>query len=360
MTRSERIWDLLRQVTYPGLDRDLVDLGYVTEVGLEGDLWVIKLNLKTSDAAAAAAMEQDLRGRLDGASIAYRLEIAAAAGAPQTPQAEDLAPSVRHKIVVASAKGGVGKSTVAVNLALALAQTGARTGLLDADVYGPSVPVMLGASDQRPRSRAQKLVPVETHGIQAMSLGFLIEGLDPIIWRGPLASRALEQLLSDVDWGPLDYLVMDLPPGTGDIQISVAQKANPAGAVMVTTPQDIALADAIRGVRMFRKVGVPVLGLVENMSYFECPHCRRQSEVFPRGALQLEVERLEVPILARIPIDPAIATGGDAGAPIVTGFPQSTAAAAFRQLGEQVVRLLACPRPRDGVAGRSHGAGPLG
>jgi len=343
--RAEQIWDLLRQVHFPGLDRSVVDLGYVSAVGLEDDQWVIELDMKTSDAGAVASMEREIRARLEGAGIPHRLLLSPAAAPPPAPRTEDLVPDIRHKVVVASAKGGVGKSTVAVNLALALAQSGRRTGLLDADVYGPSVPVMLGATDRRPVSRGGKLVPVESHGIRAMSLGFLVEGLDPIIWRGPLASRALEQLLSDVEWGPLDCLVLDLPPGTGDIQISVAQKSNPSGAVIVTTPQDVALSDAIRGVRMFRKVEIPVLGLVENMSYFECPHCHQASEVFPRGALRLEVERLEVPILARVPIDPAVASGGDAGQPILVAAPQSATAKAFRQLGEQVARLLARPRP---------------
>jgi ATP-binding protein involved in chromosome partitioning len=346
MAQAERIWDLLRQVNYPGLDRSVVDLGYVTEVGLEDEEWVVRLDLKTSDATAASAMEREVRERLAAEGIPHRVLLAPAPAASPAPQTEDLVPSARHKIVVASAKGGVGKSTVAVNLALALAQAGARTGLLDADVYGPSVPVMLGASGRRPQSRGGKLLPISVQGIEAMSLGFLIEGLDPIIWRGPLASRALEQLLSDVAWGALDYLVLDLPPGTGDIQISVAQKSRPTGAVIVTTPQDVALTDAIRGVHMFRKVEIPVFGLVENMSYFECPHCRRASDVFPRGALRLEVERLEVPILARIPIDPAVAVGGDSGQPILAAAPQSATAAAFRTLGEQVARLASRARPR--------------
>jgi ATP-binding protein involved in chromosome partitioning len=345
MAHAERVWELLRQVQFPGLDRNVVDLGYVTEVGFEEDQWIIRLDLKTSDSGAATTMEREIHERLEGAGIPHRLLLSPAAATHAAHQTEDLVPGIKHKVVVASAKGGVGKSTVAVNLALALAQSGARTGLLDADVYGPSIPVMLGATDRRPLSRGNKLIPIEAHGILAMSLGFLVEGLDPIIWRGPLASRALEQLLSDVEWGPLDYLVLDLPPGTGDIQISVAQKSNPSGAVIVTTPQDVALTDAIRGVHMFRKVEVPVLGLVENMSYFKCPHCHKPTEVFPRGALRLEVERLEVPILARIPIDPAIAVGGDAGQPILSASPNSATATAFRHLGEQVARRLARPRP---------------
>jgi ATP-binding protein involved in chromosome partitioning len=219
MARAEQIWDLLRQVHFPGLDRNVVDLGYVSDVGLEEDQWVIHLDLKTSDTGAAAAMEREIRERLERAGVPHRLLLSPAATARPAPQTEDLVPGIKHKVVVASAKGGVGKSTVAVNLAVALAQSGRRTGLLDADVYGPSIPVMLGATDRRPISRGGKLIPIESHGILAMSLGFLIEGLDPIIWRGPLASRALEQLLSDVEWGALDCLVLDLPPGTGGIRV---------------------------------------------------------------------------------------------------------------------------------------------
>ncbi len=360
-TGAEQVWEILKQVKYPGLERSIVDLGYVQAVDRGQERWRIRCEIRTSDRAAADAMEREVRSRLDAAGCAYELEVSpAASGSParatagQAPLYQDLVPQIRHKILVASGKGGVGKSTVAVNLALALARLGLKTGLLDADVYGPSIPTMLGVSDRRPESRNGKLIPIDVQGISTLSLGFLTTGLDPLIWRGPLASRAIEQLLSDVAWGPLDYLVLDLPPGTGDIQISVAQKANPSGVVIVTTPQDVALIDAIRGVHMFRKVEIAVLGLVENMSYFACPHCHQPSEIFPHGALKLELERLEVPILGRIPIDPAVAAGGDSGAPIVTAAPDSASAAAFRQLAEQVVRLAT--RSRSAVRQASHDA----
>lgn len=351
MATREEILALLGQVRFPGLDRSIVELDYVRSIEPSAGGWRIELEPRTNAEEAIAAIEADVRARLERAGITAELVVrrpappaaAGSGGAPTPPLIQDLAPGITHKIAVASGKGGVGKSTVAVNLALALAGQGWRVGLLDADVYGPSVPTMLGAGDRRPEAHEGKLVPVEAHGIRAISLGFLVEGLDPIIWRGPLASRALEQLLSDVEWGDLDALVLDLPPGTGDIQISIAQKANPSGAVIVTTPQDIALIDAIRGVRMFRKVEIPVLGWIENMSHFECPHCHRPSEIFAPGALRHELERLGVPLLGRVPIDPAVAAGGDDGHPIVTAAPQSAAAAAYRALAEQVRATLAPP-----------------
>jgi len=307
----------------------------------------IRLAIATSRAQAAREIEREARARLDGAGVAYELETSPGAGhegradAAERPVVEDLAPGVPHKIVVASGKGGVGKSTVAVNLALGLAALGKRVGLLDADIHGPSVPMMLGVSERRPEAVEGKLIPVEAHGIRAISLGFLTGGLDPIIWRGPLASRAIEQLLSDVDWSGVDHLVLDLPPGTGDIQISIAQKANPSGVVIVTTPQDVALIDAIRGVRMFEKVDIPVLGIVENMSEFLCPHCGKASAIFPRGALHLELERLGVPVLARVPLDPAVAAAGDEGTPTIVRAPDSPAGRSYRELAAAVARLLA-------------------
>jgi len=347
MATREEVLDVLRAVRYPGLDRDIVALDYVPLVEAEGDRWHIRLAPRTSQPEAAAAIEAEVRQRLEAAGIAYRLERdpgeapAATHEAPRRPVIEDLAPGVQQKVAVASGKGGVGKSTVAVNLALALAAEGQRVGLLDADIYGPSIPTMLGVTDARPVSEDGKIRPVSSHGIQAISLGFLVSGLDPIIWRGPLASRAIEQLLSDVDWSGVETLVLDLPPGTGDVQISIAQKANPSGALIVTTPQDVSLIDAIRGVRMFHKVDIPVLGLVENMSHFVCPHCGAESQVFAPGTLRHELERLEIPILGRLPIDPAIAAGGDSGRPIVSSAPETATARAYRELGAAVARALA-------------------
>jgi len=351
MASREQVLALLREVRYPGLDRDIVGLGYVRSLEPDGERWRIEIEVRTSAPEAARAIEAEARARLSAAGVAHELRMSApraeADGAPaQAPRIEDLAPTAGRKIAVASGKGGVGKSTVAVNLALALADRGRRVGLLDADVYGPSIPTMLGAAGARPDSSAGKLVPIQAHGILAISLGFLVEGLDPIIWRGPLASRAIEQLLADVAWGELDELVLDLPPGTGDVQISIAQKAGPSGAVIVSTPQDIALIDAIRGVHMFSKVDIPVIGWIENMSSFECPHCRHESRIFSAGSLRLELERLGVPLLGSIPIDPAVAGGGDEGLPIVRAAPRSRAGAAYHALAGQVLAALSVPAAR--------------
>lgn len=347
MPLAKDVFAILKKVRFPGLEQDIVSLGYVKDVALQGDELRISLDIKTSDKEAAAAIEAETRKHLNEAGYRYQIQVAhqgaqGPAGAPAGQvKIEDLLPEVKCKIAVASGKGGVGKSTVAVNLALALAEQGNRVGLLDADIYGPSLPTMLGVADREPVMAGGKVAPIPAHGILAMSLGFLTQGITPVIWRGPLASRAIEQLMSDVDWSGVEQLVLDLPPGTGDIQISISQKGNLTGAVIVTTPQDVALIDAIKGVRMFQKMNVPVLGIVENMSYFECPSCRKRSQIFPQGSLTLEMQRLGVPVLGRIPIDPDVAASGDSGRPLLVAAPTSTTASALRELASRVTDALA-------------------
>ncbi len=342
MARAEDVFAVLRKVNYPGLHQDIVGLGYVREVGRQGDRWQVVLEIKSSEQAAVEQIERDVRAQLDRAGFLYDLTIRGpepeSPSRPETPRVEfqDLLPDIRFKIAVASGKGGVGKSTVAVNLALGLARLGAKVGLLDADIYGPSVPTMLGVGRQRPGMTGQKLAPIEVEGMKVVSLGFLTEGITPVIWRGPMASRAIEQLMTDVDWSGVDFLVLDLPPGTGDIQISLAQKGNLSAAVIVTTPQDVALIDALKGVQMFKKVAIPVLGIVENMSFFECPHCHERSEIYPHGVLGKEMERIGAATLARIPIDPRVADGGDSGQPIIMAAPDSAAAQAFAGLAATI------------------------
>jgi ATP-binding protein involved in chromosome partitioning len=249
-------------------------------------------------------------------------------------------PGVKHTVAVASGKGGVGKSTVAVNLAVALARRGVRAGLLDADIYGPSIPLMMGTDERPALDSLGRIVPFERYGVRYMSLGFLVDKDAAVIWRGPLVMKAISQLLSQVDWGELDVLVVDLPPGTGDAQLTLSQKVRLSGAVIVTTPQDVALADAIKGVAMFRKVGVGVLGIVENMSSFACPHCGGRTDVFGHGGGRREAERLEVPFLGEIALDPAVREGGDRGRPVVAVDPDSHASAAFHALAASVVEAL--------------------
>ncbi len=256
--------------------------------------------------------------------------------APRGPGAD----RIGSIVAIASGKGGVGKSTTAANLALALMAEGARTGLLDADIYGPSMPRMMGVRGKPTTADGKVLDPMMGHGVKLMSMGFLVDEETPMIWRGPMVMSALQQLLHDVAWGPLDVLVVDMPPGTGDAQLTLAQTARLSGAIIVSTPQDIALLDARKGLNMFRKVDVPVLGIVENMSYFQCPHCGERSEVFSHGGARREAERLGVPFLGEIPLDIAIRETSDGGRPIVAAEPDGAHAAAYREIAAQVLDRL--------------------
>ncbi len=347
----------LRSVPYPGFTRDIVTAGVVRDVEVQDDSVSIRLELPP----AAAAVEEKIRRsvvealgpdiaadriRFTGAGSPPSASLNVLGARPSTARAgsadSGLIPEVRHVVAVASGKGGVGKSTVAVNLACALARLGHTVGLLDADVYGPSIPLMLGMPGERPRLDAsgKRLIPFERYGIRFMSLGFLVEQESAVIWRGPMVMKALEQLLRDVVWGELDYLVLDLPPGTGDAQLTLTQRIQLSGAVIVSTPQEVALADAVKGVAMFRKVNVPILGLVENMSFFECPHCSERTDIFAHGGARERAASLGVPFLAELGLDPELRRSGDAGAPIVDSDPESTAARVFDQLASSVVAAL--------------------
>ena len=249
-------------------------------------------------------------------------------------------PGVKHIIAVASGKGGVGKSTTAVNLALGLAANGLATGLLDADIYGPSMPRMLGVTEKPESADGKMLKPIEKYGLKTMSIGYIVNEDTPMIWRGPMVSSALEQMLRDVEWGNLDVLVVDMPPGTGDAQLTLAQRVALAGAVIVSTPQDIALVDARKGLNMFRKVAVPVLGIVENMSYFLCPHCGERSEIFGHGGAREEADKLGVPFLGEVPLHLDIRTTSDSGHPIVVSKPDSAHAQVYKNIAGRVWKQL--------------------
>jgi len=256
-------------------------------------------------------------------------------GAPGGP-VPALLPGVASIIAVASGKGGVGKSTTAVNLALGLAAGGHKTGLLDADIYGPSMPRMMGITGQPSSSDGTTLDAMENYGVKVMSMGFLVEEDTPMIWRGPMVQSALEQMMRDVSWGELDIMVVDMPPGTGDIQLTLAQKVPLTGAVIISTPQDIALMDARKGLNMFRKVGVPVFGLIENMSYFNCPKCGERSEIFSHGGAKVEADRLGIDFLGEIPLDIIIRETSDGGRPIVVSEPESEHALSYRAIADKV------------------------
>lgn len=251
---------------------------------------------------------------------------------------DSLIPLVKHTIAVSSGKGGVGKTTVSVNLAVALAQSGWQVGLLDCDVYGPNVPLMMGIKQpDLGGGQGQKLIPPQRYGVKLMSIGFFVSDDNPVVWRGPMINSAIQQFLRDVEWGALDYLVVDLPPGTGDAQLSLAQLVPLTGAVIVTTPQEVSLLDSRKGLAMFQKVHVPVLGIIENMSLFVCPHCRERTDIFSHGGGRTAAEKLGVPFLGEIPIDLAIRSGGDAGRPLLDAAPDSPQADAFRRIAEAVV-----------------------
>jgi ATP-binding protein involved in chromosome partitioning len=349
---EQQVMDALRAVRYPGFTKDIVSLGAVRGVRVNGDAVELDIDLGAGDPAVAEPITREAREaveRLAGVrsvkvGVRHRLEgspaLRMAGSSPSVAAAgaldADLIPGVRHAVAVASGKGGVGKSTIAVNLATALAAQGARVGLLDADVYGPSIPLMTGVDEQPALTPDRTLVPLERFGVRLMSLGFLVDRESAVIWRGPMVMKALEQLLRDVHWGELDYLVVDMPPGTGDAQLTLSQRVRLAGAVIVTTPQDVALADARKGVAMFRKVDVPVLGIVENMSYFVCPQCAARTDVFGHGGGRAEAERLGVPFLGEVPLDAAIRARSDAGVPIVTADPSSAQARALAEIAARV------------------------
>ena len=265
---------------------------------------------------------------------------AAPAAAPRPSAPTPVAyPALGRIIAVSSGKGGVGKSTVATNLAVALAATGARVGLMDADVYGPNVPRMMGVNAPPPVVN-EKIIPLEAHGVKVISLGFLIERDQPAIWRGPIVMKIVTQFLRDVAWGQLDYFLVDMPPGTGDAQLSLVQATHVHGAIIVTTPQDVATGDALRGAKMFQRVNVPVLGIVENMSWFECPHCGKPTSIFGSGGGKRLADELELPLLGEIPLYPRIHEGGDRGTPIVVSDPDAAASRALRALAERVTTAL--------------------
>lgn len=259
---------------------------------------------------------------------------------PQQQQQNITLPNIKYKIAVASGKGGVGKSTVATNLAISLANAGSAVGLLDADAYGPSIPTMMGIQEQPKTSPERKIIPLVRHDIKLMSIGFMVPEEQAMIWRGPMLHGAIRQLLGDVDWGELDYLIIDLPPGTGDVALSLTQALPLTGALIVTTPQDVALADVRRGVAMFERLGVPILGIIENMSYFLCPHCNEKTEIFRADGGRNTSERFGVAFLGQIPLDAEVCTAGDIGVPIVAGHPESPQSEAFGVVAKELGVVL--------------------
>jgi ATP-binding protein involved in chromosome partitioning len=336
------VLEALRQIKDPDLHKDIVTLGFIRDLKIDGGTVSFRIVLTTPACPVKAEMEsaaKNLVGALPGVtSVLVTMD----ADVPKGRGIGDKVsvPGVRNIIAVSSGKGGVGKSTVAVNLAVCLAQDGARVGLMDADVYGPNVPIMLGVSEARPELDGNKLIPIEAHGVRLMSMALLQPGDKPMIVRGPILHGLVKQFLSDVKWGELDYLIVDMPPGTGDVQLSLAQLVPVQGAVLVTTPQDVAVADVRRALRMFETVQIPVLGVVENMSYFIAPDTGNRYDIFGEGGGQKLAEAYGVPFLGAVPLGIEVREGGDNGVPVVVSQPDSPQARAFRHVAEEVARQV--------------------
>ncbi len=359
---EQQILDALKEVIDPDSGKDIVSAGMVA--GLQTKDGNVAFAIEV-DPAKGAKMEPlrkeaeeaiyDLAGVISATVVLTAERQEGQGAAPTAPPSQAapggpgggpgsapgqgspaILPGVKFIIAIASGKGGVGKSTTAVNLALGMAASGHKVGLLDADIYGPSMPRMMGISGQPSSSDGTTLDAMENFGIKVMSIGFMVEEDTPMIWRGPMVQSALEQMMRDVSWGELDIMVVDMPPGTGDAQLTMAQRVPLSGAVIVSTPQDIALLDARKGLNMFRKVDVPVLGLIENMSYFTCPHCGERSEIFSHGGARLEAEKLGIDFLGEIPLDMIIRETSDGGRPIVVSDPESEHAKTYRAIADKV------------------------
>ncbi|PTY03616.1 chromosome partitioning protein [Verrucomicrobia bacterium LW23] len=348
---EEQIIQALKKVKYPGFSRDIVSFGLVKGVYIEGTDVNVRIAVTSADENIPAQLQNlaiEALQTVPGISSA-EVEVQASKPAHQPPAGatasgsgalpQNKIPGVRHVIAVGSGKGGVGKSTVAANLAVALRKLGQRVGLCDCDIYGPSISLMFGATGERPMVTAdeQSFIPVQRHGVALMSMGFLLSEDAPAILRGPMVTRYTQHLLRNVIWGDLDYLILDLPPGTGDIQLTIVQTVALTGAVVVTTPQEVALIDARKAVAMFQKTNVPVMGILENMSYFICPNDENRYAIFGEGGAAREAERLNVPLLGQIPLEIAIRECGDKGTPAVEAYPETKTAEVFRDAAKRLI-----------------------
>jgi len=349
---QEQIIAALRTVQDPELHRDIVSLGMVKDLNVNNGKVAFTVELTTPACPLRESIEGDCKKALaaipgvDGVEITFGAQVRGSkAGGGET----DLLPTVKNVVLVAAGKGGVGKSTVAANLAVALKTLGATVGLLDADIYGPSVPILMGIKGEPQKIEVNggfKIAPVVAHGVPVMSIGFFLDADQAVIWRGPMLGKALHQLMADVHWGDLDYLVVDMPPGTGDVQITFSQQLKVSGALLVATPQEVALADVIRAKTMFDKVMIPIVGMIENMSYFICDGCGKQHDIFSRGGAQRAAQRFGIPYLGEIPITPALREGGDRGVPILIQEPQSPVSKSFLAIAAKLAGQLSIASER--------------
>ncbi len=350
MPLREDVERTLDRIVFPGFRHSIVRYGLVGGLKVDGGRVTVSLRPASARQQTVREILRLVKESLGALSGVESVEVtlpepepphhhhAARASGPAGVE-QGTIPGVRHIVAVSSCKGGVGKSTVAVNLAVALRQRGARVALMDADVYGPSAPLMLGI-DEKPRPIAKKIAPIERYGIGVMSMGFFLDDSSPVIWRGPMVMGLIRQFLRDVQWGDQDYLIVDMPPGTGDAALTLAQQVPLSGAVIVTTPQEVALRDVERGIAMFRQLHVPVLGVVENMSYYLCPDCGERDPIFGSGGGQALARRFDVKLLGELPLVPAIREGGDAGRPVTIGAPDHPVSRAFAEVAAAVEQGL--------------------
>ncbi len=344
MISEDQILAALKDVKYPGFNRDIVSFGIVKNVHTHGADIHAQLVVTTNDPKIPAAIHESAVRRLraipGAGQVEVRIDIQGAPAAAASAPGPQTIPGVRQVIAVASGKGGVGKSTVAANLAISLRRAGFRVGLCDCDLYGPSIALMFGANERPTADDENRIIPIERYGVELMSMGFLLDDDSPAVLRGPMVTRYTQQFLRQVAWGELDYLILDLPPGTGDIQLTIVQTVALAGAVIVTTPQEVALIDARKAARMFAKTNVPVLGIVENMSYFLCPSDGVRYDLFGTGGGEREANRLGVPLLGQIPIEVALREGGDVGRPTAEFAPEGISGTAFAQIAGKIAEQI--------------------
>ncbi|MFL6589455.1 MAG: Mrp/NBP35 family ATP-binding protein [Chthoniobacterales bacterium] len=342
---EEQIKEALKQVRYPGFSRDIVSFGLVKEIRIDDGAVTVQMALATNEPAIPQAIKTESEaalarvGGIRSAKVLIDIH-APPAGAGAAGAGATRIEGIRHVIAVASGKGGVGKSTVAANLAVALEKTEARVGLCDCDIYGPSISLMFGSRDRPMATEDNRIIPIEQYGLKLMSMGFLLDDASPAILRGPMVTRYTQQFLRQVEWGELDYLVLDLPPGTGDIQLTIVQTVALSGAIIVTTPQEVALIDARKAATMFEKVNVHVLGLIENMSYFICPGDGHRYDIFGSGGGEREAKRIRVPLLGQIPIDIPTRESGDRGMPITAEDSGSPVGAEFMKIAARLRETL--------------------
>jgi ATP-binding protein involved in chromosome partitioning len=335
--QKEAVLDALRTVKDPDLHKDIVTLNFIKDLKIDNDKVSFTIELTTPACPVKKDLEQWAREAVLKVSGVREVQIQMTSAVSQRTAVAGTQsiPGVKNIIAVGSGKGGVGKTTVTVNLAVALARTGAAVGLLDADIYGPNVPLMMGIAG-RPHAIDNRIQPLSNYGVRVMSMGFLTEEDVPLIWRGPMLHSVIQQFIRQVDWGELDYLLIDLPPGTGDVQLSLTQTVPLMGAIIISTPQDVALQDARKAILMFRQVRVEVLGIVENMSYFQCPKCNERTPIFSHGGGEITAANYGVPFLGEVPLNVSLREGGDAGKPVMATDPDSPVSRAFAQIAEKV------------------------